>query len=65
MATVEKPVKQHHQQTTTDFQRWLAKNPDADLKRKVQAFNAIADTNYKKVKRKPTKAIKKKSSKRI
>lgn len=48
MATVESPKKKRHQQTAKDFSRWIATNSDASLKRKVEAFNSIADSNYRK-----------------
>lgn len=60
MAAVEKSPKQRrHERTARDFQRWLVRNPEASLARRVGAFNAIADSNYKKRKNTPQKSKKK------
>lgn len=33
--------------TSKQFRRWLKANPNSNLKRQVEAFNSIADTEYK------------------
>lgn len=65
MATVERtPRQQSFKQTAKDFAVWRSKNPDADLKRQVEAFNSIADQNFINRKPRPKKAVPKKEPKR-
>lgn len=64
MATVLK-VNQRHRRTSVQFQRWLAKNPDASPKRKFEAFNAIADTEYNQAREEKIESVSKRLAKRI
>lgn len=64
MATVLK-VNQRHRRTAVQFQRWLAKNPEASKKRQVAAFNVIADTEWKQAQEEKIKEVSKKLVKRI
>lgn len=56
MDTAKVPRKVvRHRQTSIDFKKWLETNPNASLKRKVHAFNAIADSNYRKMRERSQK----------
>lgn len=59
-------TKTRHNKTAKNFTRWLAKNPDASLKRQFHAFNSIADSEFNQEKyEKKEKATSKSLVKRI
>lgn len=69
MATSLK-VNERHRRTAYQFERWLARHSNADMKRKIGAFNAIADSEFRLIQeaqpeKKPPLKKAKKQTKRI
>jgi hypothetical protein len=48
-----------YNRTSLQFRRWLRANPKANLKRQVEAFNSIADAEYKTVDKAKSRRVKK------
>lgn len=65
MATPKEKRERRHRKTARDFRRWLSRNERASLERKTEAFNAIADSNFRESRLPQAERIAKKAVKQI